>query len=1298
MKHKHSGITILVGLAGSLLAIAYIAPPPPAEPSPAALRARSRTPRAAAAPSAGPGLLLLVAIFGIASLAAFAFAIINNPKAQADHVTGHSYHVPSNPFSGPYSPLAGATYADVSSSQFFSDELGYLIDRGVLPRDYDFWPYYRASATDVTSYCQSPGEFCANFSYGGMSRALYVVWVARALNRGNDPVLGVDTGTYNGYFTDVDAATHGSEPWYPHLVYLLNHPEVGPTALDYGGYTGGMTDNRFDARRPTRRAWAAVLIRHAFQFDQLGDSDSRFQEFLQDNGNRKVGNWVNLINGSWQWLYAYQIWDNEVVDSIELLKSVNITNGHQNCPNPVGPPPPPDPITCTFSPSGSLKLQVMALLARAMWWGEVSGTVLFPVDPPTCTIGPATHEVLDDDTRIEITLANPNRQDMSIDLANYTIERSWSPDNQLAVDALAVVGNPSVIAAGGEAVLYSTPQAIDQNGNYDVAWEIEASIGTENWTTTGGDIQTTGGDPCQSNLRIVYRPFIKVFYGGLAAGGNFGTSNSSAAPCGDGFASTLGGDRTATAHVAGHAEVTPAGDPRGSSVEYALQANNMIGEFYSASQRVADPQPLKGLTLGNNDNLHDYGGNFGRKACIANYWRLVERLELSTKPSPLTLDLKTELESNERRRYELLAGEQLELSASAPLDGLKATLYIEGDVLISDNIIAGDSRWYDPSEIGYLSIIVRGNIDIAADVTEINALLVAYPKVDTANDVVDGRIRTCWDPVLTDPTSPPNIHFHTCDKQLVINGALIAEKVLFGRVHTSVKQEAPPSLTTSKNNNFNILDINRSRLCQLALDTYPTDTDINSWDGGGEDYRTQFVKYSADNTGPWWSPGVPSLSVGWWHWYLHHRDTSSSLSACKHVGYLLETNVLRGAEDACNGTTTAFCWGNSGPPIDMGRYATPMSDTRLQSEGLVTGVVMARYPKKYSSDSTVTRGRFAMWLARALNGGLDPVAPPVGTPNPFTDVSDTDAFWPHVYYLANHPNVDFRTLGKWQTALATPQPPALGGGSTTERIDKKSLHPNPTEFYPNDNTTVGWAAVVLAGAFQVPDARAPVRYAYSKWYTDNTVNNGLFANRAQIILQTFWDDYKLGDLHRDSVQYQICQYPVPLNLCGQQSILTTSRPLSDYYSNPEDAQPHDSEIREALYGIHKAEIHLGVEVWCGRNRWIRWVEVIEDLNSIGNLRRRNFFHIEPPKFPPHACYFGTESTRKTVLAQMLAGAMAWSAGIRSSGGSSQQYVRTTVAAEVINLLPEYLIGIPELPLFGDQFYKTDSSSLVPVNF
>ena len=71
----------------------------------------------------------------------------------------------------------------------------------------------------------------------------------------------------------------------------------------------------------------------------------------------------------------------------------------------------------------------------------------------------------------------------------------------------------------------------------------------------------------------------------------------------------------------------------------------------------------------------------------------------------------------------------------------------------------------------------------------------AYPKEDSGGDIVSGTIRTCYAGNIN-----AGNHFDECKEQLVINGALIAEKVLFGRVFASVKQETsypatPPRAT-----------------------------------------------------------------------------------------------------------------------------------------------------------------------------------------------------------------------------------------------------------------------------------------------------------------------------------------------------------------------------------------------------------------------------------------------------------------------------------------------------------------------
>ena len=337
---------------------------------------------------------------------------------------------------------------------------------------------------------------------------------------------------------------------------------------------------------------------------------------------------------------------------------------------------------------------------------------------------------------------------------------------------------------GGQAVLYSRPQTVGQDGVYSVSWTITAGLGGQSWSTAAGEIQTSAGSACDSSLKIAWRPFIKVFYGGLANGGQFG-GRATYEACGQNFQDALGGDLPVQAYIAGHTLGNSPSDARGSSVEHALQAWGAIAGFYSASQRSSDPIPIKSLTLANDDSSV-FGGNWQRKVCLANWWRNAGRLEIETKPSPLEIDLASDLDAGKRHRYELAAGERLEIGASANLADLKATLYVEGDILINQDIVqTPPARWHDSTEIGILAIIVKGNIDIAPNVGRIDALLVAYPSgLDAANKPLDGRIRTCWQAGLTAAN-----HYATCNRQLTVNGALIAEKVLFGRSFGDLGQE-----------------------------------------------------------------------------------------------------------------------------------------------------------------------------------------------------------------------------------------------------------------------------------------------------------------------------------------------------------------------------------------------------------------------------------------------------------------------------------------------------------------------------
>ena len=448
--------------------------------------------------------------------------------------------------------------------------------------------------------------------------------------------------------------------------------------------------------------------------------------------------------------------------------------------NPVDPTEGPQPHPADGSVVGSLTLNVHVF-----------------ADPPTCTVGDFLFEV-NEPIVPKVTLSNPNNAPMWVDVADSNISRSgFSRTDVSGAAGLAVPANSDLY-------IFPTVPSIGHSGEFVLTWTIQTNMGAETWTTLGTPrppqrswfedpeerIVDSSANACEANgNKVVYLPFIKVFYGGLAAGARFGDKASYDA-CGENFDHVVGEDSNAlinNSFVAGHAEVTPSGDVRGSSVQYALQANNIIGGFYSASQRSSDPKPLKGLTLSNNDIAHAYGGSFGRQSCIANYWREVEKL--TAEPASPNLDLSW-LQNNDRKLYEASPPDVLEIENGRAPDSLnlKATIYVDGDVYITDDIINNDAntpKWYNPSQIGYLSIIVRGDINIAPGVERIDALLVAYPKEDSGGNIVSGTIRTCWYAGIDASAT----HFNTCNKQLVINGALIAEKVLFGRVHSSVKQE-----------------------------------------------------------------------------------------------------------------------------------------------------------------------------------------------------------------------------------------------------------------------------------------------------------------------------------------------------------------------------------------------------------------------------------------------------------------------------------------------------------------------------
>ena len=148
-------------------------------------------------------------------------------------------------------------------------------------------------------------------------------------------------------------------------------------------------------------------------------------------------------------------------------------------------------------------------------------------DPPTCAIDPYLFEV---NTPLvpRIILTNPNDAPMWVNRADLTISRGTFTRTDSATSYIG-----QAVPANGNLIIEPTVPAINFSGDFTITWTIQTNMGNETWTTLGTPrppqrswfedpeerIVDNSANACEANgNKVVYLPFIKVFYGGLAAG------------------------------------------------------------------------------------------------------------------------------------------------------------------------------------------------------------------------------------------------------------------------------------------------------------------------------------------------------------------------------------------------------------------------------------------------------------------------------------------------------------------------------------------------------------------------------------------------------------------------------------------------------------------------------------------------------------------------------------------------------------------------------------------------------------
>ena len=133
----------------------------------------------------------------------------------------------------------------------------------------------------------------------------------------------------------------------------------------------------------------------------------------------------------------------------------------------------------------------------------------------------------------------------------------------------------------------------------------------------------------------------------------------------------------------------------------------------------------------------------------------------------------------------------LTVTGGANLNNLKATIYVDGDLLIKDDIKNLDSlsKMTDFDKIGHLTFVVLGDIKIDPSVSQIDAVLVAQAKQTGKISYQGGVINFCYYD-LDSLTKVKQIHhWDVCQGQIRVNGALVAQRVLFNRLYASLSDE-----------------------------------------------------------------------------------------------------------------------------------------------------------------------------------------------------------------------------------------------------------------------------------------------------------------------------------------------------------------------------------------------------------------------------------------------------------------------------------------------------------------------------
>jgi hypothetical protein len=314
----------------------------------------------------------------------------------------------------------------------------------------------------------------------------------------------------------------------------------------------------------------------------------------------------------------------------------------------------------------------------------------------------------------------------------------------------------------------------------------------------GNVISSSGSDTASGSCnKINNLPYLRTYGADIVAGGGFINST-----CG---ASTSG----IFAFMRPLSEQTSASNRSGSGTQLAAMALGTISGFTSASLRTNPPASNagNGLTFAHGSTAPDQfsmdavlgGGMSGNGWCAPDYYADTQfsdsdpRKTVSTTLGAISL---AALPTNQQTRRDINNG-KIRVTGTNNYN-IRHTVYVDGDVYLL-NDIAYTPTYADIGSIPNFTLIVKGNIYIDNRVRRIDGLYIAQPR----NDGSKGRIYTCareGGAIADSAVLSPSEVYTYCggdgtDRRLIVNGALVANRIVFNRAAFSLRdsryQEGP---------------------------------------------------------------------------------------------------------------------------------------------------------------------------------------------------------------------------------------------------------------------------------------------------------------------------------------------------------------------------------------------------------------------------------------------------------------------------------------------------------------------------